>query len=145
MLKGDCNNCEHKNLPSYSATCVQCGLSRINYAPTTRCSSYSEEKNWLGGVGVCNGTKEREPCTCYGVKEKCDFYGYIRNQGRAEQTNTKRIRNMSDEELADFLAGIQFNVLETMYNIIAMKPQLRKEELAWKWLKWLGEISDDKT
>lgn len=145
MVKGDCNNCKFKNLPSNSTICVECGLSRSNYIPSTECPSYSNEKNWLGLHGVCNGTKEREPCSCDGDKERCDFYGYVRRQGRAEQTNTKRIRNMSDEELADFLAGIQFNVLETMYNVIAMKPQLRKEELAWKWLKWLGEISDDKT
>ena len=60
-------------------------------------------------------------------------------------TNADKIRSMSDEELAEFLAEIQFNILEIMCNAIAMKPQPKKEELAWKWLKWLGEISDDKT
>lgn len=24
--------------------------------------------------GECWGTKEKEPCNCYGFREKCDFY-----------------------------------------------------------------------
>ena len=35
MLTGDCNVCINGKLPSYSATCVECGLSRKNYKPIT--------------------------------------------------------------------------------------------------------------
>ena len=35
MLKGDCNICINGNMPSYSASCVECGLSRKNYKPMT--------------------------------------------------------------------------------------------------------------
>lgn len=35
MLKGDCNICINGKMPSYSATCVECGLSRKNYKPIT--------------------------------------------------------------------------------------------------------------
>ena len=35
MLSGDCNVCINGKLPSYSATCVECGLSRKNYKPIT--------------------------------------------------------------------------------------------------------------
>lgn len=33
MIVGDCNVCINGKLPSYSATCVECGLSRKNYKP----------------------------------------------------------------------------------------------------------------
>lgn len=35
MLSGDCNVCINGKMPSYSATCVECGLSRKNYKPLT--------------------------------------------------------------------------------------------------------------
>lgn len=34
-MKGDCNICVNRKLPSDSATCVDCGLSRKNYKPLT--------------------------------------------------------------------------------------------------------------
>ena len=34
-MKGDCNICANGKLPSDSATCVECGLSRKNYKPLT--------------------------------------------------------------------------------------------------------------
>lgn len=36
MLNGDCNICINGKMPSYSATCVECGLSRKNYKPITK-------------------------------------------------------------------------------------------------------------
>ena len=36
MLSGDCNVCINRELPSNSATCVECGLSRKNYKPMTK-------------------------------------------------------------------------------------------------------------
>lgn len=35
MLSGDCNVCINGKLPSYSATCAECGLSRKNFKPIT--------------------------------------------------------------------------------------------------------------
>ena len=35
MVSGDCNVCINGKMPSYSATCVECGLSRKNYKPMT--------------------------------------------------------------------------------------------------------------
>ena len=41
----------------------------------TICSCYEEGNSFLGSdYGTCNGTKEREPCTCKGNKENCNFY-----------------------------------------------------------------------
>lgn len=33
---GDCNICINSNMPSYSAICVECGLSRKNFKPITK-------------------------------------------------------------------------------------------------------------
>jgi hypothetical protein len=35
MISGDCNVCINGKLSPYSATCVECGLSRKNFKPTT--------------------------------------------------------------------------------------------------------------
>ena len=35
LLSGDCNVCIKRKMPSYSATCVECGLSRKNYKTMT--------------------------------------------------------------------------------------------------------------
>lgn len=47
MISGDCNVCINGKLPPYSATCVECGLSRKNYKPMTngdRIRSMSDEE-----------------------------------------------------------------------------------------------------
>ena len=38
------------------------------------CDCYRAEENWLHEIGVCFGTKERDPCSCGGDESKCDFY-----------------------------------------------------------------------
>ena len=52
MLSGDCDVCINGKMPSYSDTCVECGLSRKNYKPITnadRLRSMSDEElaEWL--------------------------------------------------------------------------------------------------
>lgn len=41
-----------------------------------KCDCY-EQGNWFLGnsYGTCMGTKDREPCTCKGDRNKCNFYG----------------------------------------------------------------------
>ena len=55
MLSGDCNVCINGKMPSYSATCVECGLSRKNYKPITnadriRAMTDEELAEWLDNV-----------------------------------------------------------------------------------------------
>lgn len=64
------------------------------------CKCYRAEKNFLGKVGVCWGTAERDACSCGGDKSKCDFYPSVREENRKPVTNADRLRQMSDEELA---------------------------------------------
>lgn len=67
------------------------------------CKCYHADKNFLGEIGVCWGTKEREACTCNGDEAKCDFYDYVRKRAKKTITNADRIRAMKDEELAGWL------------------------------------------
>lgn len=46
------------------------------------CKCYHADKNFLGKIGVCWGTKECEACSCGGDETKCDFYDYVRNRGK---------------------------------------------------------------
>ena len=51
MLSGDCNICINGKMPTYSATCVECGLSRKNFKPITnadriRAMTDEELANW---------------------------------------------------------------------------------------------------
>lgn len=38
------------------------------------------------GIQICNGTKEREECTCGGDVTKCDFYPEKRKEGKMMNT-----------------------------------------------------------
>lgn len=38
------------------------------------CTCYPADKNFLGEIGVCWGTKEMEACSCRGNEADCDFY-----------------------------------------------------------------------
>lgn len=73
-MNGDCNICINGKLPSYSASCVECGLLRKNYKPFTNydllISKTPEElAEWIlreptiGYFAVCPpGTKDGVDC-----------------------------------------------------------------------------------
>lgn len=44
------------------------------------CKCYHAERNFIGKIGVCWGTKECEACSCGGDESKCDFYDYVRER-----------------------------------------------------------------
>ena len=69
------------------------------------CKCYHAERNFLGKIGVCWGTKELEACLCGGDEAKCDFYGddHVRELAKSlsqKQTRADLIRASTDEELA---------------------------------------------
>ena len=49
------------------------------------CKCYHADRNFIGKIGVCWGTKECEPCSCNGDEAKCDFYDYVRNRARKDK------------------------------------------------------------
>lgn len=57
--------------------------------------------------GICNGTRERDECSCGGDETKCDFYPEIRERAKKELkkviTNGDNIRSVNDEQLAELL------------------------------------------
>lgn len=59
------------------------------------CNCYCEEEYAAGWFGpdkpalvkrsVCNGTRERDICSCGGDRTKCDFYPEVREKAKKEQ------------------------------------------------------------
>lgn len=98
------------------------------------CKCYHADKNFLGEIGVCWGTKECESCSCGGDEAKCDFYDYVRERVKKPITNADKIRQMSDKELARWLAGYVLNFPDGW--------QLNDATAAW--LEWLKqEVESD--
>ena len=106
------------------------------------CKCYHADKNFLGEIGVCWGTKERESCSCRGDEAKCDFYDYVRERVKKPITNADKIRQMSDEELADFIGGI-FTLDSDVWGdydprtVVTQEPrvEVRNKEDMLDWLK----------
>jgi hypothetical protein len=70
------------------------------------CKCYRAEKNFLGKVGVCWGTAERDACSCGGDKSKCNFYPNVREEEKKPVTNYDHLISKSPEELAAFQSGL---------------------------------------
>ena len=69
MLSGDCNVCINGKMPSYSATCVECGLTRKNYKPVTnadRIRSMTDEElaQYMGDVQTWGGCPNHGARNC---------------------------------------------------------------------------------
>ena len=96
------------------------------------CECYRDEKNFLGKVGVCWGTAERDACSCGGDKSKCDFYPSVREEEKKPVTNYDRIVSKSPEELAKWLTSFVANTIKDcgLYTL-----SRRYEEDALNWLK----------
>ena len=55
-----------------------------------KCDCYHTQRKLIYGYypldeGVCWGTKEKEPCSCDGDMDKCDFYPEVREKAIQEQ------------------------------------------------------------
>lgn len=57
------------------------------------CKCYHAERNFLGKIGVCWGTKECEACSCGGDESKCDFYEYVRERVKKPTTGYEELAN----------------------------------------------------
>ena len=55
--------------------CPNCGI-KMDLSDRT-CGCYRED-------GRCTGTREIDPCSCGGVRSRCDFYDSVRKEGNAE-------------------------------------------------------------
>lgn len=98
------------------------------------CECYRAEKNFLGKIGLCLGTQERDACSCGGDKSNCDFYPSVREEEKKPITRADRIRTMNDEELAEFIVQLagRSDCYESEYD------DYKKE-----WLDWLEEDIED--
>lgn len=105
------------------------------------CKCYHAERNFIGKIGVCWGTKECEACSCGGDESKCDFYEDKRKKATPKTTNADRIRAMSDEELAKFFGTLPCcppgeDLEELCFPLDSCKGTEMK---VMCWLKWLRQ------
>lgn len=50
---------------------------------------YAENGFGYEVMGFCNGTRERDKCSCKGNKLECDFYPEVREKAKKETTEYK--------------------------------------------------------
>ena len=119
------------------------------------CDAYHADKNFLGEIGVCWGTKEREACSCQGDKTKCDFY---------PKTDVRPITTSVAHYTLDLRSGtIRAKPIITNYDIFISKPpkelaayirvffpeicppiKCPGEDYCYKcWLDWLESPADE--
>lgn len=85
------------------------------------CKCYSLEYNAREGyISRCDGTKERDVCSCRGDKSKCDFYEYVRNKANKIFYNTK-------DQLDKLSVGIIYTIKKSNGNKNAIIDYLCKE------------------
>jgi hypothetical protein len=89
------------------------------------CSCYHAERNFLGEIGVCWGTKECEACLCGGDESKCDFYEYKRERATSKTANAQHIyekyawipsKERLPDKTGDYLAVINGDAHEAYYD-----------------------------
>ena len=49
-------------------------MEKCNYWELTHRREYGDGFNYVVPIQICNGTKEREECSCNGDPTKCNFY-----------------------------------------------------------------------
>ena len=84
-----------------------------------KCDCYHAEKNWLGKIGICWGTKEMEPCSCQGDESKCDFYPEKRNKKMNHDLSKLKIKNIESITIYDADGNELLKlepILETRFN-----------------------------
>ncbi|MBO7731592.1 MAG: DUF551 domain-containing protein [Methanobrevibacter sp.] len=69
-----------------------CSYHSCNTKQVKICKCYHAERNFLGKIGVCWGTKECEACLCGGDESKCDFYEYKRKNATPNTTNADSMK-----------------------------------------------------
>jgi hypothetical protein len=74
-----------------------------------KCKCYEETWEIIGWLGPdevirkhrhrCNGTRERDECSCGGDRTKCDFYPEVREKAKKEESSIKlnEIGKIKDE------------------------------------------------
>lgn len=87
-----------------------------------KCDCYNEQTKIIGWLGpdevirktvcVCNGTKERDVCSCGGDRAKCDFYPEVRNKALKEKEPMKAKLLINGKELEVEISEEELKKLE---------------------------------
>lgn len=69
---------------------------REEYTYDTFDPMISGDRKFVGIIGECWGTKEKDECNCKGDRTKCDFYAHVRNKAKEEQRQVE-LNKMPDK------------------------------------------------
>ena len=89
--EGDCNTCINGKLPSYSATCIECGLSRKNYKSITNVEVIEVDSSPVMVTGT----------TCQICDEFIPLYGHLQAYSRICNECKKRLKKLLYGESED--------------------------------------------
>ena len=97
--------------------------------------------------GVCFGSREVDYCSCDGDRSKCDFYGNVRKEARAEVRSSNTTTQQALKEIED-LIGFYWGTDPAYYTGSENKEEADAAKLCCKileiiWLTQRGE-NDEK-
>lgn len=92
-----------------------------------RCDCYVFEHN----EARCNGTKERDICTCHGDRTLCDFYPEVREKAVHEYETEDTTKILKDFGVLD-KEGRLSEVYRNIYEL--RKRQLNSGKLSTEWI-----------
>ena len=133
----------------------------------TKCNCYVEETyptgyDWVGKpcgyktVCRCNGTKEREECTCGGDESKCNFYPYKREKASGltvsdgsvsaavEMTSPKEFYVVKNKDTGEYFRGKGTNRWGKDFNQASVYRLKKNAENAVKSVSWHGDKAEVK-
>lgn len=110
------------------------------------CSAYRTRFKGATGAaqGYCIGTRECEDCSCGGNELKCDFYEYIRERARTEQTEAIKKASIDLTEITpSHIEVISLNV-NTLVKALFERSDKEKQPFPWWVIEEIYEWKDNK-
>ena len=71
-------------------------MEKCNCWELTHKREYRDGFHYVVPIQICNGTREREECTCNGDKSKCNFYPEKRKESKSTNTAEMWIKAQED-------------------------------------------------
>lgn len=107
------------------------------------CKCYHAERNFVGKIGVCWGTKECEACSCGGDESKCDFYEDKRKKATPKTTNYDLFISKTPEVLAMICSeGCPPSLYWNCTKVEIIEGESVKEFCQRCWIAWLKSPVD---
>lgn len=114
------------------------------------CECYEKITNAINEniyYGICNGTRERERCSCNGDRKACDFYPEKREDTTQAITNRQWLNSLSNEDFCKWLLNkyttqVKFNGYTIITNLGLSSLMTSSYDSYNGVLKWLDELHE---